>query len=35
MREMDTIQIQLYYGKKVTLRGGHIESEGKRRKLRR
>jgi hypothetical protein len=33
---IDLLQIQQYYEKQVTLRGGHIgEGEGKRRKLRR
>jgi hypothetical protein len=36
MWNVDQIQIHQYYGKQVTLRGGHIqEREGKRRKLRR
>jgi hypothetical protein len=36
MWNIDLIQIQQYYEKWVTLRGGHIrEGEGERRKLRR
>jgi hypothetical protein len=35
MWNIDLTQIQQYYDKQVTLRGGHIrEGEGKRRKLR-
>jgi hypothetical protein len=36
MCNIDPIQIQQYYEKQVTLKGGHIQDrEGKRRKLRR
>jgi hypothetical protein len=36
MWNIDIIQIQQYYEKQATLKGGHIrEGEGKRRKLRR
>jgi hypothetical protein len=36
MWNIDLIQIQQYYEKQVTVRGGHIwEEQGKRRRLRR
>jgi hypothetical protein len=36
MWHIDPIQVQQYYEKQVTLRGGHLlDREGKRRKLRR